>query len=302
MFYLILAVLIQCMLSIILKIANIRKYDSNSITFINYTVAMIMAVGSAVTKGQYHIFSELGNMNPASLMTEKTLGNTAFTVILLGIISGVIFLVNLLILNNSVARNGAGISSFFKQSGFIGGVLLAVIFFKETLKPLQMVGIVLVVVALLLLVGDFKSLDVKAPVLLFLMLLNGTIIEVDNKFFNDFAITEYKPLFLAAIFLVAFVCCVIYIVYLVKKENKKLRFGTSELIAGVLLGLSNMLNNLFQLKSLDSLDASVVFPSLAGGSLFIMTLASIVVFKEKTTVKHILSVVIAIMGLVFINM
>ena len=284
------------------KVAAIRNLCSDNITLVNFFIAALLSVTTTVREGLFSVFGELRKADFATFTTVKSEANTAVIILIIGLLSGTIFLVNLAVMANSVANNGSSLSSFFKNSGFVGGILIAVLFFKEVPSPYQWIGIALTIIALANLIGDFKSLRVLRPELLIFMLIAGTIIEADNKFFATYALAKYKSALLAVIYIVAFVLCVCYTIFKFKKMGTPLKFTFEEVVFGCVLGLSNLYNNFFKLKSLETVNASVAFPLFASGILLITTLIGILIFKEKTSKRHIISVITAIISVALLNL
>lgn len=299
MIYLLLSLVLGCLVYIAFKIAAIRQYDGSRITLCNYFVAAILSILAAFSKGQHTIFLSIREGCFAALTSEKTPGNTAVIVLLIGLVSGIAFAVNLFQTKDSIALNGTGITSFFKQVGFIGGLFVAILFWGETPTLIQWIGIVTMLTALALMITDFRSLEIRSSKVLFALLVSGTIVESDNKFFSQFALGGYQSLMLAVAFSVAFVYTVCHI--LVSGKPGAFRFTRQELLCGGVLGLSNLLNNYFKLKSLEVLPAVVVIPTISAGTLILTALLGALLFKEKTNKQYTIAMLVAAVSIVLLN-
>lgn len=234
-------------------------------------------------------------------MVEKSPANTALIVVAAGVLLGVSFFGNMLFAKDSITANGAGVTSFFKQTGFIGGLFVAILFWGEKLSAFQWTGIIFILFALVMMIGDFKSLNIHSPKLLLTLLLSGTLVEANNKFFSQYALDQYNTLFLSIAFLVVLVVCTLYVTVLGKKGETSAPITLREILYGGVLGISNTLNNYFKLLSLKTLPTALVIPTIAAGSLVMVTLIGIVFYKEKTNTQHLAALGVTIVGIVLLN-
>lgn len=300
MIYLLLSVISACMMSLVYKISAIRGYEGDNITLVNYLTALCTALYTSKA-GAAAVLARLGEADWGTLFTQRSAGNTALLMLILAPLTGTIFLCNLTTLKESTKANGSALSSFFKQSGFVGGILAAVFLFSEKLTAAGWTGAVLVIIAVACLIGDFSDLEVARPALLILMFILGAGSDITSKTFSAFSDGDHNTAYLSVVYATAFILCLARLLVICKRNGTKLSIGTGELLLGITLGLSNISTNYFKLKSLAQLNASVVYPTCAGGVLILMTLAGILAFGEKTNWKHIVSVLLAAAGLVLLN-
>ncbi|MCI8662163.1 MAG: hypothetical protein HFG69_02690 [Hungatella sp.] len=302
MIYLLLSLILACLTYLVYKIADAGHYDSDSITLYNYVVAAALAITNAILHSQYEIFQYVLQGNLWTLTTVKSRSNTAVILVVIGVLSGVFVAVNLFQTKNSIAANGAGITSFFKQTGFIGGLFIAILFFGERPSGMQWIGIAGIILALVLMVSDFGMLDIHGPKLLLALLLSGAIVEADNKFFSQYALGGYHIIFLAIAFSVAGIYSISCVFYKYRRNFSTFTFSVRELIWGSILGAGNLLNNYFKLKSLEMLPASVVIPTISAGTLILTTLIGALLYKEKVNRRMILSMAAAQISIVLLNL
>ena len=300
MIYLITSLLMSCVVFVVFKQAALKNYNSDHITIVNYIVATGISAVVVISQNKLDIFSYLPHAELRQLMQQKTLGNTAATLLLVGVLSGIFFAVNLIQTKKSVAFNGASPTSFFKQTGFIGGLFIAIAFFGEHPSSLQWYGIVLILASLILMISDFKALQIRAPFLLILLLVSGAFVEAANKFFAQYAVAGFQMLFLSVAFFFSLVYSLISLVWMKGKQEKE-RLRKVEILYGIAFGLSNLLNNFCKLQSLTLLPASIVIPTISAGTLVLATLLGITVYKEQTNKRSLGAMVIATISIIILN-
>ena len=301
MINLIASILFLCIIPVITKIASIKRYNIAIILLLNYFFASAVSFVIAMQQSLFTIFPLLSISNLEEITTGNSLPNTALLCLSVGVSSGIFFYLNLLFSQKSIMSNGMGISSFFSHIGFIGAIFAGVVFWNEELNAIHWVAIAGILLALFILVGNLKVLKIQSPMLLSFLLLCGTVIEVNNKVFSRYAISSYEPMFLAIAFFTAFIVAGIYSVYKKEQLGTSFSFNRWEVVCGLILGSSNMLNSYFKLKSLEELPSGVVFPTLSASGLIFSTLFGILIFKEKTNWKHIVSMLIATICIILIN-
>lgn len=299
MIYMILSVICMSMLILSIKIAGIRGANTSHVAFLNYVVALIITICMNLAGNKLAIFRELGSLNLNTVFTEKSIAATAFIVLVMGIISGISFPANLVEVKDSTSVNGSAITAFFKQMSTIGGLLVAIIFMGERPNNIQWIGMFLMVVAIGMMVIDFKSLKINNGLILILILITGTLMETGNKVISRYTVEGYSMVYLSVIFLVGMF---FMIIYLVLKEGKGcFHFSGKDLIYGSILGLSNIGNNFFKIQALNELSAAVVIPVVAAGSLIITNFAGIFLFKEKANKLYGVAVIVAIVSIFLLN-
>lgn len=288
------------MLTLSLKISGVRGADNNHVVLGNYVTAFIVSLIISLSNGYFEVFGYLNELDISTVFTEKTLAGTAFLILAVGMVSGISFPVNLLKIKDSIKANGSAITSFFKQMSTLGGLLVAIIFMGERPGTIQILGIIVMVVAIFLMVSDFKHLEITNGILLLFIFISGTLMETGNKLISKYAISGYNTAYLTVLFGIALV---FILIHNYKAEGGQLKaFSGKDIFYGVLLGLSNLGNNFFKIKALEVMPASVVIPVVAGGALIITSLAGILFFKEKANKLYVVALILAVGSLFMLNM
>ena len=198
-------------------------------------------------------------------------------------------------LMKAVELGSVSLSSLFYSCGFILPTLFGGIYYKEVINALHIIGIALIIVAFVF--STKKSEDKKFNfgwliAALAGMFFAGMLGILQKIFTNEYA--QYKLdnfLCVAFVFMILMSAVAMFIARL-KKEKKERKdepaaetVKTSMLIKqygftvllGVVLGLGNKCNTYLT----GVLPSVILFPIMNGGIIFITTLSSMILFKEK---------------------
>ena len=130
-------------------------------------------------------------------------------------------------------------------------------------------------------------------ILLSFFLLAGTN-RLTQEAFRHTAPAEQRPVFLMTAFAVASLPSLLILIV-------RRRISRTELLFGISMGLANILQSHFILKSLKSFDGFIVFPVVSAGSLMLTTFVTTQVFHEQLTRRRRLGIGIAVAALVLLN-
>lgn len=176
----------------------------------------------------------------------------------------------------------------------------ALIFKTETIRPLQYVGIALMVVCLVLSVDTKKGAEEKKASLKWMLFCGGSfifcgLIGVMQTWHQSNA--EHRDelnAFLVIAFVIAFVYSTAMSLISLKKEPKRAdgegrRFPFLALLPLLLIamaGVCGAANNMFNLYLVGKMEKAVFFPLVNGGGLILTTLSAVIIFREKLSVKQ----------------
>lgn len=301
MIYLILAICVSCVMGVVYKVADVRRVNSDAVTLVNYMFASASSILSAASLGALGALARLGEANPAELLTKPSVPNTALYCLIFGAIFGCVYLGNFLTMKTSIHHNGVGITTFFGKSGFLPLIVIVMLVWREFPTAREWIGMALSMCALLMLTGSFREIDAHRPALLFVYLMGSGIVELNSKMFALYGLAEYKTLLLAVIFPVALIGCCVYVAVKYRASGERFRIGPRAWLLGAVLGVSNVLSTVLQMKCLESLSTAVVFPSIAAGNLLLSVLIGKFIFGEATTARQWIATAITMVSLVLIN-
>ena len=127
-----------------------------------------------------------------------------------------------------------------------------------------------------------------------MLLLSGGA-DVMAKVFDVFGPAALSALYLFYTFATAFALCMVLVVH------KKERPGFRELLYGMLIGIPNFFSAKFLLAALTKLPAVVVYPSFSVGTMLIVTMTGVSVFRERLSKVQWAALAAIVVALILLN-
>lgn len=278
MFYLILAILSNSLLSIIMRLGEGRVRCRNAMFAANYLTCSAMAVG----------FMGVSNLIPAaSGLTHATL---------LGLANGVVYLSSLILMQKNIHTNGVVLPSVFSRIGaLIVPLIVSILCFGEIPTWMQAVGFVLAIIAILMINYRRDGAPANSMMLLLTLLLIDGVVAIMSMIFNKTGNVALSDHFLFFTFASACLMCVA----LILKNHEKP--ALVDVAFGVLFGVPNFLSSKFLLKALEAVPSVIVYPMRSVASIVIITLTGVMLFREKLTKRQIIAMGIILVSLVLLN-
>lgn len=302
MFYLFLAMLCSATIAMIFKYTENKDSNRYLITssnyFIAFSISLFMVFYRQLLTGlvkEQSFYSELKVLFSGNTYTFTAYGSVLWG-LLIGGISGLFFFFSFIYYQKSVKENGVGISGTFAKLGILIPMIFSIILWREFPSVLQWIGLVLSIVSILIVNLSPKSLekfDLKPTIIL--LFIFGGMAEFSNKIYQQYGLNQYKDIFLFAIFFVAFLISMFFTMKDTSKINKK------DILTGIAVGIPNLFSSFFLILSLDTLKASIAFPIYSAGSIVLINLGGLLIFKEKISNKNKVAIGLIIIGLVLIN-
>lgn len=277
MLYLILAILSSAMVSITMRASE--KYITNKMAMFmsNYAICIVLSAA----------FMDWKNMRVG-------LGVPA---LVLGIISGVLYLVSFIFLKYNMQHNGIVLSSTFMKLGVLIPTVMAVVVFHEMPKWTQILGIAISVFAIIIIHFEKEALQEsnKKIWLLLLLVLSGFTDSMAN-IYEQVGRPEGKDGYLLITFFTAFVLAT---VFACRDKNKITR---KDLLFGMLIGIPNYFSARFLLLALGSVDAVLVYPMYSVATMIVIMLAGVLAFRERISKKKAVALAMIAVAVCLLNM
>ena len=277
MLFLILAILSSSIIAIFMRISSNRVSANLSMLAVNYLVCVCLGAAYA-------------DFDPAA-STQASFGIT----VLMGIVSGFLYLGGFVLFQHNTRKNGMVLSSIFMKLGLLVPVVMSVLLFKEAPTVSQIGGFLLAVFAIVLinLKKDCAEKDFGPGLILMLLMCGGS--DAMSKVFERIGPSELSDFYLLCTFAVAFLLCVGLVLY--KKEKP----GVQEILFGTLIGIPNFFSAKFLLGALTELPAVAVYPTFSVAALLTVTLSGVAIFRERLSKTQWAALAAIIAALVFLN-
>ena len=274
MLFLLLAVFSSAMVSIMMRLSANKVSANLSVLATNYFVCSLL--------GALYAGFDLA---PQATDFSVTL--------LMGLISGVLYLSALVMFQRNTAKRGVVLSAVFMKLGLLVPIAASVVLFREMPTAVQIIGFVIAVAAIVLINWQKDSNRFGLGLILMLLLSGGA--DVMAKFFDIYGPASLSALYLFYTFATAFVLCLVLVI------RKKERPGFREFFCGMLIGIPNFFSAKFLLASLKSLPAVVVYPSFSVGTLLLVTLTGVLIFRERLRKLQWVALLAIIAALILLN-
>lgn len=299
MIYLLLSVLCSSSIVLILKYSESRDLNRLAVTTANYVVAFSVSLFfvfqgkllNTVPSTFAQFFSDFSNCG--TLTESSSLLWAVFT----GFFGGILYFGGFIFIQKSIRENGAGITGAVSKIGIFIPMALSIVLWKEYPSAVQWIGIVLAVGAIVLASYDPKEAnevkDLRKSLILTFFVVG--LAEFSNKFFQKYALIEFKSLFLFTVFFTAFIISAVFTFLSKRKIEKK------DIITGILVGIPNMFTSFFLISALKYIKTTIAFPIYSAGTIIVINLGSYLIFKEKMSKKDLAAIGIIVAAIILMS-
>lgn len=276
MLYLILAILSSMLVTVVMRLSENRSRNGMTKLAVNYVMCAALSLAFS---GRLTLFPHHEGL-PLTL--------------LLGGLTGVLYLAGFVLLQWNIHRNGVVLPATFMKLGVIVPTLLSIIAFGEQPGLGQLIGLGLALVAIVLIQGGSKAETGSLAGLLILLLCGGSS-DGMSKIFEELGAPALKDQFLLYTFGTALILCTVLCVV------KKQRFTWQDALWGLALGIPNYFSARFLLLSLGSVPAVVAYPTFSVGTIVAVTAVGMLCFRERLTPRKWISLGVILTALILLN-
>ena len=266
------------------------------------SLSLIMRYATLNTKTLWGVI--LGNyLTAASIMATMVFSNSSWTVSVftlgLGAVTGLTYAAGMYLNLTLMGKRGAAITSSMIQLSVLIPIAVSVFFYGETIDSLQLLGIALAVISLPLLAAkpmQKLELDRKViPMILVTIIVVG-FSQLSSKILVQAGLESQNNFFFLSIFTSA-----AFLVSPLALRNRGSIVGKDGLY-GLGVGVFNVASNRFLLMALTTLPGAIVFPVSSAGSLLLVTISAIILFKEKVSRVNLVGIALTLIAVVLINL
>lgn len=231
-------------------------------------------------------------------------------ILLITLLSGVttsIFVVTWLI----SVRNGAYMMlDVFLMLGVVIPMLFSLIFFGESIRVNQWIGLGLLLIAVLIMCSYNNQIKEKISVVSLILLIVCGVANGLTDFSQKLFVKGNENVSIFNFYTYVFSSIVLFGVYLAERlKEKKTKTRHSEVsvlrnAGGYILVMAVCLfaNSFFKTLAAKHLESAVLYPLNQGSALIISSFMSRIFFKEKLTKRCILGLVLAFVALLIVNL
>ena len=293
MIYLFLSVACSTVIALLLKTSERSNRDRLTVTTANYIIAagVSMALFLSESQGAGHGLSGISSFTfqfwppgqPPSVM------HGFVWAVLVGLLGGIAYFAGFMTIQRSIRVNGVALTGAVSKLAILIPMLFSMFLWHNLPGPVQSVGIVMALTAILLahLSGSQLSRLRKINPVLLWMFVSVGLGEFANKLFQQYGLDHHTGLFLLTVFLTALV---ISGAALIRQRRKPV---VGDISLGVLVGIPNMLTSLFLIKSFATVPAVVAFPVYGSGTIVMVALGGRFLFGEHLRRREWTAILIA---------
>jgi drug/metabolite transporter (DMT)-like permease len=293
-------------MAIIFKISENNKLNRYAVTTFNYITAVFISLILILQSKNKIPNIEVSNFlaEAYNVISNNNIFSIEYTLtwcIFLGGITGVLYLTSLLMYQLCVHKEGMSLTGTFSKLGILVPTLLSISLWGEVPSNFQWIGIILSILSILIINLDFSSnkfnyRSIKWSLIL-LFFING-FTEFTSKIFEKYTLVQYKSIFLFFVFFTAFLLSLVLLYISFKKGTSITKY---DIITGICVGIPNLFSTFFLINSLKYIQASIAFPTYSVGTILVINISGIMVFKEILSKKEILGILTTLIAILFLN-
>lgn len=216
--------------------------------------------------------------------------------VLLGIINGIGFVSALVLIQISIRRNGAPLTTTFNRLGILIPTILSAFLFNEIPTPLKMFGLFLCIFAIVIMnTGDKKDRPTFMAGLILIFIFGG-MLDFISRVYSLYYDADSQTCFV----MYTFFSALIVSIFLFIKDGHKM--SVRDALIGIGVGIPNQLTTLLLLRAAAFLPAYIVYPTYSAGLIIMVNVINYLAFREILSKKQYIATGIIGVGLVFINL
>lgn len=278
MIFLLLSIIASGGMAITLRLAEQHGCNMKALTTANYVVAAL---------------ASWALMQDKAILPAAGMRLTLF----LGSVNGFLYLATILLYQVNIAKNGTPLTVSFARLGVLVPTLLSLVIFREYPHSLQWVGVALAAAAIVVINYAPSAGKERASHKLWLIVMFcvAGLADMMSKVFEAVANHSQSGLFLFYTFFAAL------LLSLMRLAGGKERFGVSDCLWGVAVGVLNYASTMFLLQAILRMPAFYAYPVYSAGTIIFVNLVNFVFLREPITKRQYCGMAIIAAALVCLN-
>ena len=216
----------------------------------------------------------------------------------LGALTGLTYSIGMYMNLTLMGKRGAAITASMIQLAVLIPITVSVFIYGEIITIQQIIGILLAVSSLPLLAAKpMQRLEIDREILpkIILTIIVVGFSQLSSKILIQSGYEAQNNYF----FLAVFTSAAILVTPLTWRNRKKIQ--RNDPVYGVGVGMFNVLSNRSILLALTTIPGAIVFPVSSAGSLLMVTISAIFLFKEKVSKLNLIGIFLTLVAVVLIN-
>ncbi len=205
----------------------------------------------------------------------------------------------------ALAIGNVSLTVLIVNLGLVINVLFSYFFYGDSISPLRFVGILLTIGTFFLSV-DFKGNTARkgGNWILFVTMATlfsalGTIV---MKVLGESEFSAYSRAYSSASYIIAAAgTFLLYGIISAKGEKKTFKIGKKAILFAFAIGIILATYLMLNVYACSVVEGTFLFPTYAGGTIILSTLSGVILFKDKLNLRQVLSLILGIIAVVFIN-
>lgn len=305
MYYLIISIILSVSIGIIFKSQNKYKVNIFGITSVSYFISALFSLYLVISSNlikEFHLsffnnfFKEFNDVVLNNINSFSIEGSISWAIIL-GSITGLIYCAGFIFFQKNIQISGIAITNIYMKGSVIIPLLFSLFIFREELKYIQYIGVLLCVFAIVF--ANFnidKKPRISLNYKLFLLFVFVGLSDLSSKLFQKYALIEYKDLYLLSIFVFALLFSLIILFKNYSKIKKR------DVLVGISVGIPNLFTTYFFVLALDKINMNIVYIISSASALIITLLFGKLIFKEKINKIQLIAIITAIFSVILIKL
>ena len=265
------------------------------------TLSLIMRYSTLKTKTPWGViqanYITAAAIMAAIIVATRALVPSTFT-LTLGAITGLTYTAGMYLNLNLMSKRGAAITSSMIQLAVLIPITASIILYKETISLTQLAGILLAVTSLPLLASKpMQKIELDKQLLP--MIITTIIVVGFSQLSSKILIQSGHGAENYYFFLAIFTSASILVTPFTLKNRATIH--PRDATYGMGVGTFNMLSNMSLLLALTTLPGAIVFPVSSAGSLLMVTISAIILFKEKVSRLNTMGILLTLIAVILIN-
>ncbi|MDO4977076.1 MAG: SMR family transporter [Eubacteriales bacterium] len=215
----------------------------------------------------------------------------------LGLLTGILYLANFVLLEQNIKKNGVVLSATFMKLGVLIPTLMAIFVFRERPKIMQILGVSLAIISIFIIHFEKEERGAATyKLLLIILLICSGFADSTANIYDKLGQSNLKDAYLFYTFAAAALCA---FALWIKEKQKICRY---DILCGIVIGIPNYLSARFLLLALHQMKAVIVYPVYSVMTLVVISIVSLLFFKEHLSKKKVIAIGLIMVSLALINL